>query len=332
MADKKTITNKKNNKEEPGLIPLWDKSSATEIFPSEKVEQELATEIAEEMVEAREEVEESEGGLKEVDPAAAPSTKKARAVGGENGRIQKKIYAACKERALQHEPENYSKLYIVHEKKGWWKMFGHSAIMFHYSVAKWANINSRLKADSDFGIRSEEGVINIKDIYELDRKLTKAGVSLLYSSDDIRIYNIGKKYTEADINAMIKTEELAWARANQTIKPKEVFPSLYSFLLRLLNEIYFLTAKMDKTARHTFGEPMTKIVTELVRDYVVLCNEGGLSDEEFLQRISRELQEIKGYTACLMETRVVKLERAQTVLYSVEKVKRTIEQCRPKKV
>lgn len=261
-----------------------------------------------------------------------PSTAAARKKGRKEGTEQRKIYLRWKQEAMKHEKDNYSKLYVVHEKKNWWKMFGHSAILFHYDVSKWANMKSRLQTDSDYNIRSEEGNVNIKDVYEFDKLLAKVNVNLLFASDDLRIYNIGKKYTEEEINAMIRSEELEWAQANQTIKPKEVFPALYTFLLRLLSNLYFLKAKMSSEAKASFGEPMVGLVVNQVKEYVRLCNRGGMTNEDFLEGVGAALDEVKAYIACLMETRTVKLGSVRQALYATEKVRRVLDQCSPTKV
>ena len=93
--------------------------------------------------------------------------KETRTEKAELGRKQKAEYQKIKAFALEHERQNFSKLFIIHEKDNWWKMIGNSALIFHYDIAKRIKYSSKLMEDSDFECRSEEGVVNIKSIYDL---------------------------------------------------------------------------------------------------------------------------------------------------------------------
>lgn len=69
------------------------------------------------------------------------STREARKAGAARGTAEREKYLKLKKFALEREKENYSKLFIIHEKGEWWKMVGNSAIIFHYELAKRAGIN-----------------------------------------------------------------------------------------------------------------------------------------------------------------------------------------------
>ena len=83
-------------------------------------------------------------------------------------------------------------------------MVGHSAIIYHYEVSRWIGATSRLREDTDYDYKSEEGIVSIRDVYALDQKLAAININLLDSSNDYRIYNLGKKFTRADIERMKK--------------------------------------------------------------------------------------------------------------------------------
>lgn len=270
--------------------------------------------------------------MEKVDAAALrPSSREARIAGGESGRIQKARYSQWKAFAVEHEADNYSKLFVIHEKDNWWKMVGHSAIMFHYEVSKWAGIKSKLVPDTDYDTRSEEGVVNIRDIDQLDAKLMAIKVNSIDIKPDYRVYNIGKKYTKADIEALKQTKAIEWAKVNKIILPREVFPALFMSLRELLTRLYFSTRSLDAYARETIAAPMFEKVVGLVREYSLIANKVGIRRTEYLDEVDAAMQWVTAQMTAISELRLMEAERIYQVLRAAEKVRRDVEQCQPKK-
>ena len=140
------------------------------------------------------------------------STREARKAGSIRGTAEREKYLKLKKFALEHEKENFSKLFIIHEKGEWWKMVGNSAIIFHYELAKRTGMRSKLLDDSDYDLKTEDGVVNIRNIYELDSKLESISIRPIEIKPEYRVYNIGKKYTVAEIENLRKAKELEWEK------------------------------------------------------------------------------------------------------------------------
>lgn len=261
-----------------------------------------------------------------------PSTRIARNAGSAAGAKQRATYIRVKSFALEREEKNFSKLFIIHEKENWWKMIGHSAILFHYEVSKWIGMKSKLQPDTDYDAKSEDGVVNIRDVYLLDSKLTGVKVNLLEATPDYRIYNIGKKYTLADIAALRKTTELEWAKINKIILPREIFPSLFVSLKELLRKMYFSTRQLETYARTALGEEMLRRVAALMREYSLLACRTGLSTTNFLDETENTMQWIAAQMAVVAELQLLPAERIYQLLRAIETVRRDVEKCRPKKI
>ena len=242
-------------------------------------------------------------------PLSGKSSRDARIIGGEIGRRQKQKYFRIKSFALKREDENFSKLFIIHEKDDWWKMVGHSAIFFHYDVSNWINMKSKLLPDSDYDCKSEDGVVNIRDIYALDSKLVKVKINPIDIKDDYRIYNIGKKYTLADIEAFKKAHAMEWARVNKIILPKEIYPKLFISLTELLNKIYFSTKKLEPYARDIIGSQMLKVIINLVRDYSLISNGKGISRTNYLEDVSDKMSWLTSQMTVVTELKLLPLKR-----------------------
>ena len=261
-----------------------------------------------------------------------PSTRQARTKGAAEGQLRKKNYLKLKAYVLKVEPKNYSKLILLHEKDGWWKMFGHSALMFHYDVAKWINYPAKLLPDSDYDHRSEEGVVNIRDIFELDSRLAAVKINVLDMHSAYRTYNIGKKYSPGELEAFQKTKDLEEAKVNKIIIPKQTFPDLYTQLRDLTTKVYFTTRLFNTYARAVMGEPMLEAVVGAMREYSLFVHEVGMSREEYLQYVVDAMHKIEGLMAPVVELRLVPNQRIFQILKGTNRVIREVEQCQHKTV
>lgn len=173
------------------------------------------------------------------------STRESRKKGSLEGGFQKEKYLQLKAFAMEREKENFSKLFVIHEKANWWKLIGNSAIIFHFELAKRAGMRTKLINDTDYDLRTEDGVVNIKNITELDMKLESISIHPLEIKPEYRIYNIRKKYTTAEINLLKQSKELEWERVNKIVLPKEIFPVLYMTERELLHRLFFTTKLFD---------------------------------------------------------------------------------------
>ena len=261
-----------------------------------------------------------------------PSTRAARIAGGKEGRERKARYLKLKAFVLGLEKENYSKLMLIHEKDDWWKMIGHSAIMYHYEVSKWIGVSSRLRQDTDYDYKSEDGVVCIKDVYKLDKRLAAAKISLLDSSNEYRIYNLGKKYTHADIERMKKSQELEWEKVNNIIIPTETFPTLHTSLRELISCIYFSTRKLEVYAREVIGNPMLTRVSAMLRRYSLVCSGEDGAIDGYLKEVEKSAKWLKAQMVGVAELRMLPATTIYRVLRSIDKVERTARQCHPKKI
>lgn len=260
------------------------------------------------------------------------STVDVRNASAEAGRVQKKSYQDWKAFALEREQDNYSKLFMIHEKKQWWKMVGHSAIMFYYEVSNWIHYNCKLHKDSDFENQSEEGIVNIRDVYKLDKKLAAFNIELLKATKEYRVYNLGKKFTPGDLEHMKKERDLEWAKVNKVILPKEVFPSLFLLERDLYKNVFHAGQKMPAYVQNRTMNPVTDKVAELLREYSFLASENGLSDIGYLDKVKEVMTWCMAQMVLVSELRLLPPEKIFQILSLMGKVKREVEVCRPKRV
>lgn len=262
-------------------------------------------------------------------PAAA--TKPSDQDEAEARRRARRAYIKLKKHTLESEKGNYTKLIFIHDRANWWKLFGHSAVIFYYEVAEWIHYSCKLRSDTDYEAISKEGVVNIRDIYALDKKLAAFNINLLHSSPDYRVYNIGKKFTEGDIQHMQKERDAEWAKVNHIVLPKEVFPTLFSLERDLFLQVFYTAKKLDSYTREYVMNPVVERVVGLLRDYSILANGDGLTPTGYLDRVYQEMHWCRSQLVALAELRAVETKKMFHLLHLINQVEREVAVCQPKK-
>ena len=261
------------------------------------------------------------------------STKEARVKDGDSGREKKKEYLALKRFALGRERENFSKLFVFQDNKGWWKMVGHSAVIFYYDIADRIGMKTKLKEDTDFDLKSEDGVVNIKSITLLTEKLETVKIQLFKLEDKYRIYNIGKKYDVSELERMKKAKELEWDKVNKIILPRQIYPTLYKYERELLVNSYFSMKRMETFARENFTSEMMAKMAEMVRDYSLVMNEGTEAEvENYLIRCENNLKWMRAQMAIFAELKLFELDVILRISYAIEKILKEVSSCRVRKI
>lgn len=255
------------------------------------------------------------------------STKEERTKGAEKGRIEKEKYLKIKAFALEREEENFSKLFVIHEKKNWWKMIGNSAIIFHYEIAKRIGMTSRLVDDTDFEHRSKNGVVNISNIDVLGEKLEKNKIQYLEIKPEYIVFNLGQKSTVSDIERMKKTRELEWAKINKIILPENTFPLLYRSERQLLAKMNEITRRFEPNARDVFGKQLLVRSEWMVRNYSLTMNGYGIEIKEYLEKTIEHARWMTSEMAIVAELRLVEPERIFRALKDIETVKEDAREC-----
>lgn len=248
---------------------------------------------------------------------------------GETGRSRRQAYLKLKAFTMEREPKNFSKLMILHEKDGWWKMFGHSALMFFYDVSKWINHSSKLRPDSDYDYPSPEGVVIIHDIDALHAKLIHAKIQPIDIKSAYRIYNIGKKYTPSDLAFFRDKHALEEAKVNSMLVPKEVMPELYTQLRELVHRTYFTAKTFEGFARESFGRPIVELAKNVMFEYVLLARGEGREREDFLHYVIETMDRIDSRMVPVVELRLVPPQRIFQILKLTSRVRREAERCLP---
>lgn len=254
----------------------------------------------------------------------------------EYGQLNADLYKLYKRRVYELEPKNYTKLYFIRQHGNWFRAFGHSAIIYHYDICSKIHRRSKLLIDNDYTLRIPGGVVNVSDMDVLETKLNTAGYSLIVGNERCRVFNLGRRYTDAELKAMEEAREREIESINRVVEPKRIYPYLSRQLRQLFRDLYFALAKLDSYARHCVGEEIVHRALDLLTEYSLMASDcGQWRDKEpvdFLEYADGEVHWIQSRVGFLMEIRVLEYRKITTLLETTGKLLREIKACLSKEL
>ena len=243
----------------------------------------------------------------------------------EEGRKAKATYNKIKREVMEHEPENFSKLYLVKSPGGkgnFWKMFEHSALLYHYKIAPRIGRDSRIYPDSDHDFRASHGVVSISNLKSLIELLGIIKSKLEYQDDNLVIFKLDIKYPREDILKLYDIEEEKVKRINTLVVPDAKLPQLQKKIKILSIRIHECVRKMEESTRNVFGASLDKDILWMHINVIqVQNNKDIISLEEFFDGCETRLQAIKASTLVALELRIFTTDQIFHILDEVEGVR-----------
>lgn len=237
---------------------------------------------------------------------ADSGTKRAnRAKEAKKGQDRKKAYLEVKRRALNYEKDNYTQLVAIKSNNGdWWKLVGHSAVMYKYMVAPRLRLKPKLMPDSDYDEKSEEGVISIPDIDKFEERLKVGKIYLINSTEWTKVFDLGERVREEDYRLMVQEDEMKLKMANKLIMPEERMSELNNKAKSLLNIVHPAVRKMEGVARDVFGIEMDKRAVK-AQMMILRAARGTVNVEDCLTETFDIAEDLYGYILVLMNLKLL---------------------------
>ena len=221
------------------------------------------------------------------------------------GQDEKLVYIEVKRRALRYEQENYTELVAIRtQNPKWWKLVGHSAIMYKYMVAPRLRLKPKLLPDTDYNEKSKEGVVSISDINKFEEKLRLAKIFLTKETNWAKIFSLGERVSREDYLLMVDEDELRTEMANKLILPEVRLAELNAKVKAVINVIHPNVRKMDGAAREAFGSEMERKAVDL-QLMVLRAARGTMDFEECLTRGFDIAEDLYGYTLVFLNLQLV---------------------------
>lgn len=186
--------------------------------------------------------------------------------------MRKEMYFELKRRVMEAEKDNYTKINVIRDQNGWYKIPEHSAIIYAYIVAPKSGKEVSIRGDSDFRCASEIGIVNTKNIEEVKQTiLIDKRSKLIHESGGVLVFELGYRVEPEHLNGYIKLEEEKHKRVEKLLSTENVFPKLKQQVSTLKDTAYHITDKMKPWSREVVGLEMAARTKKMYTDFLMMA-------------------------------------------------------------
>lgn len=186
-------------------------------------------------------------------------------------------YQKCKAHAMLMETANYDKIIVFPSIDApWYKIGGNSVLFYAYDIAPATFKNKELptvRPDTDNGIRSDDGIVFVRNIEALIKRLEKAEITKYEVLDDgIYVFQLAREYTKTEVKGLRQIRYQKGNELEDMAVPKRVYPELRGEIVKAIRMVMPKAKKMDEFYRNTMGMSIAGAVLEMNRVYLELAN------------------------------------------------------------
>lgn len=257
-----------------------------------------------------------------------PKTAKelARDKASREGRKRSERHEALKAEVFEMEKENHNKLIAFISRNNWYKLGGHSALIYYHRLAKRMDLNPRLNPDTDFFSRFKEGIVSIRNIETLEKNLKQIKIyrnSKLTKPGELYVFDLGYSISDEDLDLMYKDEEIRRKKLNQMVIPKVALPEVYVKMWTVTKMCYEQYRQMNAVDRQMLGEPINEQILRMQKCFILMAN-GNRGEVLALKEILVAEEEIKCMVKMTMELKVWSIEGTLRITQELVELERLV--------
>lgn len=225
---------------------------------------------------------------------AGPTTKAIRSKYEQIKSSLNKLYATNKSTLMQFESTNYDSIALMRSTHDFYKVFGHSALFYTYSIAPKLNLKANLQTDHDFTAKSEHGFISIRDPESLDKPFRTLGITKSPTkSSDFIMYKLPWTFTTKQLTHFIDNNHHKLRHFNHVVMVDNAIPILFVQSEELLKAVYENVRNMPgPVERQAFGYQLVTATSDMLHLYLDLTN-GIIPKDTCLKAMREKLYFIK---------------------------------------
>lgn len=223
------------------------------------------------------------------------------------GRAKAARRKIIKSKVFHFEQNNYTKLVVFSSGDNWYKMGGNSALIYVYMVAPQIGVQPKLRPDKDFYDRFVDGVVSVRDLNLLIAAFSGIGIKLERIDDDVAIFDLGRKVSKAELEAIRDVKEEHLEQVNQIVKVNAMYPAIVSVERRIARNMRSRMLKASPMDREMILTEMAKQTLKSVVDIFGISNNLGEA-EKVLKNVHTLNERMKIYVLQLMELGIFDVE------------------------
>ncbi|MBR3204459.1 hypothetical protein IKF81_02125 [Candidatus Saccharibacteria bacterium] len=224
-------------------------------------------------------------------------------------KAEREAFLVRKRRLFEFEQTNFDRIIIILATKGYYCMYGHSAVMFINKIAPELRIRAVLRRDSDFEAKFQEGVVSFKNIdFYKDKLLGSVYLKKISETKEEIVFGFKQKISKAEYNLLVKSREIKRQSIEQKIQKSLPLPNLNNKLSEVLRTSFrFYRKHSDLFSRKFVLDKMIDEIRIAHKKLILVCR-----DELPLKKGLLEIKQALVYSLCDL-AQVVELE-----IWSVE--------------
>ena len=239
------------------------------------------------------------------------------------GRKKREAYNKIKQSVLEYEKENYTKLFVMKSSGDWYKLLGHSAVIYSAILAPRLGKTARLLPDTDYHHNSKEGTVSIRNIGTFKSDMETLGVELIYEKDEGLAFRLGFRVEPEMLNNLIKQGEMERKQVQKLLMPEVMLPQLKMRLFETMKLMYFGAQNLSPLGRAVIGEEMAILICKFGQDFIMMAN-GFIDRDQYFTDLSQGLQRLKAGMAVVSELRLMKDQKIFQILEALGKTEQEL--------
>lgn len=211
----------------------------------------------------------------------------------DKGASNAKVYAEYRKRKLHAqflEAQNDSKIIVFPSVDApWYKIGWVSALIYAYDVGiRACPKNSRpvIRQDTDQSARSRDGIVFVRDIEKMIRRLKDIGIDKYeLTKDGLYIFDLEKTYTKAELKEFRNTYYRKNEELFNMVAKKRVYPELRGLIVKALSMALPKSRNLPAFYQNTIGVRITNAMLEMNQAYFDLVNKRVSIKDAFVEII-----------------------------------------------
>lgn len=243
------------------------------------------------------------------------------------GREKKKRYEAEKKKVKEIEKTNRSRIIAFRSTRDWWKIGGHSALIYYYRIAPRLGKDVNLMNDMDYFSTFSTGVISIRSIEEFEEELSKLGIKLEKETEAIKSFKLPKALSETELKKLKEQEKQKLEKVNKIVmsEDNEVDPLMWAEIRELEKMSFGLYSKIKPGAREVFYEKMIDNMRTISAGYLSVTDKQNTQSKEILMIIRRVIKRMLNDIRMLTNEKQLPLNSGAKMGESLAKLKEMVE-------
>ena len=265
------------------------------------------------------------------------SGKEARDKKAAKGRDERQNYFLRKKKILKWEEKNYSKICLIDGTKGWFKLLGHSAIMYRYHVfpmiqdrPKYVQLDPpNLVKDTDYDFISKEGIISIRSKQIFAERILDAGLKLDYDEKGMTVFKLPRALSKEQYLELIEEDNMRWKAVNRVLAVEEKMPTLAKAIREVLQRTYDTVRKMKPEVKELVGYKMIAVAAEIMQKHIA-AERGHIELSDYFREALTLVDELDSLIYMMIEAKATNPNEAMGFAERSRMLREMLEKTRAK--